>query len=247
MFINGTDCGHALPLDDIVQKLRELYGDLDGQALLRPLIADAFKGRIAAWSSFGGESAVLLHMVSVIDQAIPVLFVDTGKHFPETLDYRDRLIDHLRLTSVRTIFPDGEGLERSDADGSLWRRNSDMCCDIRKVAPMKENLMSFSALITGRKRYQADTRSALNVIEQESGHIKINPLAGWGEAQIRSYMTRYELPSHPLVRTGYRSIGCAPCTTPVRPGEDPRAGRWRGTDKTECGIHFSNGCAVRLT
>lgn len=210
---------------------------LDGIALLRHALLDAFPGRIAVVSSFGAESAVLLAHVAETDPAAPVLFLDTGQHFPETLEYRARLVEFLGLTGVRDIAPDPAALAASDPDGELWRYDTDACCGLRKVAPLDRALAPFDAWITGRKRSQAATRRTLPFFELADGKVKINPLADWDPARLEAEMAWRGLPRHPLAARGYPSIGCGPCTRPVHAGEDARAGRWAGSGKTECGIH----------
>ncbi|MBM9402880.1 phosphoadenylyl-sulfate reductase [Gluconacetobacter azotocaptans] len=208
------------------------------QAILRTVLTGGLRGRVATVSSFGSESAVLLAMVADVDPATPVLFLDTGQHFPETLAYRDRLVAHLGLSDVRSIQPAARQIRDRDPDGQLWAFDPDACCALRKVEPLDEAMIPFDAWLTGRKRSQAATRTALPVIEQAAeGRIKINPLARWTPAELDAEMTRRDLPRHPLSLRGYPSIGCAPCTRPVAEGEDPRAGRWAGLSKTECGIH----------
>lgn len=235
-----ADLAHELCAERVAS-LRARYGHLRGAALLRPLIEREFPGQAALVSSFGAESAVLLHMTAAIDPVFPVLFIDTGKLFAETLAYRDRLIERLGLTNVTTLTPDRTELEKADGDGTLWARQPDLCCWLRKIEPLARALGPFRAWISGRKRYQSETRARLEKIEQDGPRIKINPLADFSVAEIEHYRMRHGLPAHPLVAQGFPSIGCAPCTSPVRPGESPRAGRWRGLAKTECGIHFSGG------
>lgn len=227
------------PLAQSVARLRARYGTLQGEALIRPILRGEFPGRSALTSSFGAEAAVLLHMVARVDPGTPVLFLDTGKLFAETLAYRDALIARLGLTDVRTITPAGYEVETLDPDGDLHRRAPDQCCFIRKVAPLDRALDGFDIWITGRKAFHSAGRADLSAIEAEEGRIKINPLLGWGPTEIDAYMDAHALPHHPLLAQGYLSIGCAPCTDRVRVGEDPRAGRWRGCGKTECGIHGS--------
>jgi phosphoadenosine phosphosulfate reductase len=210
---------------------------LDGVAILRHGISHAFKGKIAVVSSFGAESAVLLAMVANIDKATPVLFIDSGQHFPETLEYRQRLAERLGLSDVRDIAPTATDLAYSDPGGELWYYDSDACCGLRKVMPLAGALKPFDAWVTGRKRHQSSTRAALPFFELADGKVKLNPLADWSAEQIEAEMVRLDLPRHPLVHRGYRSIGCAPCTRPVHDGEDSRAGRWAGKGKAECGIH----------
>jgi phosphoadenosine phosphosulfate reductase len=165
--------------------------------------------------------------------------------FQETLDYQQELAARLGLTNLRNLRPDPADLARVDPGDTLHRRDTDACCDIRKVRPLERALARWPVTILGRKRFQAATRAQVEVFEAHDDRLRINPLAGWSAQDIRDYMTAHGLPAHPLVARGYPSIGCAPCTTPVRPGEDPRAGRWRGTDKLECGIHFGADGRVR--
>jgi phosphoadenosine phosphosulfate reductase len=214
------------------------YAGLDRLDLLRPLIEREFFGRLAVVSSFGAESAVILAMVADIDRKTPVLFLDTGKLFSETLRYRDRLVARLGLSNVRTITPDPASLSAADADGMLWLRDPDACCALRKVEPLGRALAGFTAWVSGRKRYQGAERVALPLFETDADRrVKINPLAGWSRARVVGELFRRDLPRHPLEAEGYLSIGCYTCTSRVQPGEDVRAGRWRGLDKTECGIH----------
>ncbi|MEP9352144.1 phosphoadenylyl-sulfate reductase [Xanthobacter sp. KR7-65] len=202
---------------------------------------DAFAGRIATVSSFGTESAVLLHLIAQVDRSTPVLFLDTGHLFAETLAYRDALATHLGLTNVQTFLPDPAALAASDKDNGLWSDNPDACCALRKVEPLARALAPFGAWFNGRKRYQAQTRAAIALVEQDGERVKFNPLAAMGRDELVGYMDAHQLPRHPLEKHGFASIGCMPCTSRVKPGEDPRAGRWRGKAKTECGIHFGEG------
>jgi phosphoadenosine phosphosulfate reductase len=210
---------------------------MDTRELMRLAIEDLFPGRIALVSSFGADSAVLLHMVAQIDKTTPVLFIDTRVLFAETLAYRDELVTLLGLSNVITIGPKPALLAVEDPENFLWASNPGRCCEIRKVLPLAEALEGYDAWISGRKRFQAHTRNGLDLFESEGGRIKINPLAHWPAVKIRDYLDAFDLPRHPLVAKDYFSIGCIPCTSPVQPGEDPRAGRWRGSDKVECGLH----------
>ncbi len=228
----------ALTSEPDAAALAARYGHLAGEALLRPMIGE-FRGRICLVSSFGAEAAVLLHMVAAIDKATPVLFLDTQKHFPATLAYRDTLVAELGLSDVRSLTPDLETVAARDPDGTLWQRNPDACCALRKVVPLNRALSGFSAWISGRKRYHGGERGSLPVIEPDGPRIKLNPLAPWSSEQLGCEFTTRGLPPHPLATQGYRSIGCMPCTKPGAPADDPRAGRWAGLDKTECGIHES--------
>lgn len=221
------------------QSLAQRYGHLDGLTLLEVMIGEVFRGRITLVSSFGAEAAALLHMVARIDPALPISFVDTGRLFGETLRYRDRLVDALGLETVRTVRPDPERVRGADPDLMLWRKNPDVCCFIRKVEPMQRALEGFDAWITGRKGFHGGERTGLPTIEALDGRIKLNPLARWTKDDLDAYFAAKNLPRHPLEREGFLSIGCLPCTDRVAPGEDARAGRWRGRNKSECGIHIS--------
>ncbi|TWT15856.1 phosphoadenylyl-sulfate reductase [Reyranella sp. CPCC 100927] len=205
---------------------------------LRAAITDTYRGRIALVSSFGTEAAVLLHLVAAIDRATPILFIDTLKLFPETLRYRDLLTARLGLTDVRTIQPDAGRIAQADPDGDLWRRDPDYCCAIRKVEPLERALSGFDAWINGRKRFQGGARATLAPIEHADGRVKLNPLAEWSVEDVDGYFATHYLPRHLLEADGFTSIGCMTCSAPTLPGEDRRAGRWRGQDKTECGIHL---------
>lgn len=205
---------------------------------LQRVIGCEFRGRIALVSSFGAESAPLLHLVATIDRATPVIFLDTGKHFAQTLDYRRELAARLGLTNVRDIAPDAAMLRAQDPQGDLWRRDNDRCCALRKVAPLSHALAPFDAWITGRKRFHGGLRGALPAAEASGAHIKINPLVDWDADDLARYAKTHGLPPHPLVEAGFRSIGCWPCTEPSASTEAARAGRWRGAGKNECGIHL---------
>ena len=234
-----TAADHAV--DAAISRLDELlrrYSGVTAEMLLRVLVQHEFCGRLAVVSSFGAESAVLLALIAEIDRGVPILFLDTGKLFGETLRYRDRLIAALGLREVRTVHPMNEFLATGDADGMLWLNDPDRCCALRKVVPLASALNGFDAWVSGRKRYQGAARVALPLFEvDDAGRIKVNPLAGWSRAEIEAVFAARNLPRHPLVAEGYMSIGCMTCTERVSPGEDPRAGRWRGLAKTECGIH----------
>lgn len=203
-------------------------------------------GKVALVSSFGAESVVLLHLVSLQDRTTPILFIDTEMLFTETLVYQQELTEKLGLSNLRIIR--AADIDRADPDGTLHKTNPDACCNLRKTEPLNHVLAPFEGWITGRKRFQSGNRAALEFFEIEEGtnRIKINPLAHWAPQDVRAYMEENRLPRHPLVARGYPSIGCAPCTSPVKSDEDPRAGRWRDQDKDECGIHFVNGKMVRI-
>jgi phosphoadenosine phosphosulfate reductase len=233
-------------LDARVAALNERYRHHSATAVLERALHDPEVGSLALVSSFGAESVVLLHLVSVIAPGTPVIFIDTRMLFPETLEYQRALAERLDLTDIRTIRASQTDLRELDPDGTLHLANPDACCDLRKTAPLERALAGFDGWITGRKRFQGGTRAALDFFENEGGRrLKVNPLAHWERADIEDYIVNNRLPRHPLVAKGFPSIGCAPCTTPVAAGEDERAGRWRGTEKVECGIHFIDGKIVR--
>jgi len=222
------------------------YGPLSGPSLLEPLIKEVFPGRIALVSSFGIEAAVLLHMVSEIDKSMPVVFLDTGKLFSETLSYRDTLADKLGLTDIRSITPQTFDTNAGDPGGNLWQTKPDTCCHLRKVEPLERALRGFQAWITGRKRFHGGMRTKLQTLEVTDWRLKINPLAGWSQDDIQTYFSAHQLPVHPLGARGYTSVGCMPCTNLPTPGATARNGRWAGTPKTECGIHWTaNGRPMR--
>ncbi|WP_029058450.1 phosphoadenylyl-sulfate reductase [Stappia stellulata] len=227
-------------IDDPGDLAARLAARFDG-APAEEVIAAArehFASGLALVSSFGAESAVLLHLAARVDASLPVLFIDTGKLFPATLRYRDALVERFGLKDVRVLRPSVEDLQAEDPTGALWMRDTDACCTIRKVRPLARALAGLDAWVSGRKRFQASSRSNIPLFEADGPRVKVNPLADWDPGDLRAHMQTHDLPPHPLVAEGYPSIGCMPCTSPVAEGEDPRAGRWRGGEKTECGIHF---------
>jgi phosphoadenosine phosphosulfate reductase len=242
-----TQAAEALVAGDAeLAALAALAESADTEGFLEAVLTSShFAGRTALVTSFGAESAVLLHLVAHIDPGTPVIFLKTGKLFPETLTYRDRLIELFGLKDVRSVKPDATAIRAADPAGDLWRRDPDLCCRLRKVEPLAKALQGFTAWINGRKRYQGAARSRLPLVERDGSRIKLNPLANWSAADIARYFVVHRIPRHPLEAWGYRSIGCEPCTTPASPDEDARAGRWRDSDKTECGIHFDGTKLVR--
>lgn len=227
-------------------RLERAFGTRHPAEILKAVLVDLFPGKAALVTSFGADSAVLLHLVAGIDPAAPVVFIDTLRHFPATLAYRDLLVARLGLTGLVTVAPTPAEVSVSDPVLALAERDPDACCGFRKVVPLARALQPFRAAITGRKRHQAATRAGLAVFEAEEGRIKVNPLAAWDARDLAAYARAHGLPAHPLVAQGYPSIGCAPCTSPVAAGEDPRAGRWRGTAKIECGLHKPAGTLTDL-
>ena len=223
------------------ERLRDLtdrYGKLDGADLLRPMLETEFPGRIALVSSFGAEAAVLLQIAAEIDRHLPVIFLDTGKLFGETLRYRDQLVKRFGLTDLRVIRPLEAEVEAADPEGVLWDSDTNGCCGVRKVEPLRRALAGFDAWISGRKRFHGALRTFLPVIELSGSKIKLNPLARWSKLRLEEEFARHDLPRHPLEADGFLSIGCLPCTDRVAPGGDARDGRWAGREKTECGIHL---------
>ncbi|MCK8484655.1 phosphoadenylyl-sulfate reductase [Aliiroseovarius sp. S2029] len=229
-----------------VETLNARYKHHSATSVIERALTDSTIGALAMVSSFGAESVVLLHMVARIDRSVPVIFLDTQMLFQETLDYQVEVSEKLGLTDVRVIQPDANELFKRDPDNILHLADTDACCELRKVEPLDNALKGFDGWITGRKRFQGGKRVDLQFFEAEDDRLKVNPLAHWASEDVRDYMINNRLPRHPLVGRGFPSIGCAPCTSPVKPGEDPRAGRWRGAEKTECGIHFVDGKMVRI-
>ena len=226
--IGGTAAGLAARLDAELRDAHPL-------TILRAAY-EHFGDRLALVSSFGAESAVLLHLASQVSPKIPVLFLDTGMLFGQTLDYRKSLAAQFGLTDVRDLRPAFADLATQDPKSDLWRTSVDGCCNIRKVLPLDRALGGFDGWITGRKRFHGGDRLSLPVVEEADGKLKFNPLANWAKAELEAYIAEHHLPSHPLVAQGYASIGCWPCT---QPSEDGRSGRWQGQEKTECGIHVA--------
>ena len=196
-------------------------------------------GEVGVVTSFGAESAVMLHLIAEVAPDAPVIFIDTGFHFDETLAYRDELVSHLGLINVRTVGLDPLSEKRSDPVRDLHLKDPDACCQLRKVKVLDHALRSCDGWISGQKRYQSHERSKIDRVEWDSarGKWKFNPLADWNTADLLTYQTQHEMPAHPLASAGYLSVGCSPCTTPVKAGEEPRAGRWRQHEKLECGLH----------
>jgi phosphoadenosine phosphosulfate reductase len=207
--------------------------------IIRAAIEAVGREKLALVSSFGTESAALLKFAADVDPAIPVVFLDTGWLFEETLAYRNTLIEHLGLTDVRTIHPLTEDVARQDADRELWLSDPDACCHLRKVEPLTRALAPFEAWLNGRKRFQGGDRAAIPVVELDGARLKFNPLANVSATDLKNLYAEAKLPEHPLVASGFASVGCMPCTSRSAPGEDARAGRWRGRAKTECGIHVA--------
>jgi phosphoadenosine phosphosulfate reductase len=237
---------HRLTFDEKVIGLNSRFERQSAEAILRHTLLSGQFGNVGVVSSFGAESVVLLDLVAAIDPATPILFLDTEMLFAETLEYQKTIAERLGLTDVRVITPKREETFEKDNEGLLHLYFPDQCCALRKTIPLQQALEGFDTWITGRKRYQSGARARLAPFENEAyRRIKVNPLAHWGTDEVQDYMAAKDLPRHPLVARGYPSIGCAPCTTQVGFGEDPRAGRWRNQEKIECGIHFAGTNLVR--
>ncbi|MGR3493030.1 MAG: phosphoadenylyl-sulfate reductase [Shimia sp.] len=224
-------------LQDQARALDEAYQEASPHAMLRAALTRPGFGRTAIVSSFGADSVVLLHMAAALRPDVPVIFLDTEMLFPETLTYQQGLAKELGLTNIRRITPDRGDLLTQDVDGLLHQADTDACCALRKARPLARALAHFDTWITGRKRFQTGARRAMPLFEAAEGRIKVNPLARWDISALQSYILANDLPRHPMVARGYPSIGCMPCTHPAS-ALSPREGRWKGSGKTECGIHF---------
>jgi len=224
-------------LKALADRLNLQLAGADAATILKAALDRGLGLKTAAISSFGAESAALLHLIANEDADLPVVFLETGQHFFQTLQYRSQLSDRLGLTDVRLVTPDAAEKADLDARDDLWKTDADACCDLRKTRPLARATAGFTALITGRKRYQNSDRAALKPFEVLDGVLRINPLADWTSDTVEDHLVAHALPRHPLVEQGYLSIGCHTCTRPVETDEDARAGRWSGLDKTECGIH----------
>jgi phosphoadenosine phosphosulfate reductase len=238
-FMSGAALASSAPL---VARAAQLDARLEHAApaeIIEAALNEVGRDKLALVSSFGTESAALLKFAADVDPAIPVIFLDTGWLFEETLGYRDTLTRLFGLKDVRTIHPLEDDLVREDKERDLWFSNPDRCCFIRKVAPLARALGPFEAWLNGRKRFQGGDRAAMAVVEADNERLKFNPLANVTLEELKALYATMKIPPHPLLASGFTSIGCMPCTSRTAPGEDPRAGRWRGKDKTECGIHVA--------
>ena len=222
-----------------IQSLNNLFEKKSSFSILSHSIQNLFSKKIAYVCSFGAESGVILHMISCIDKELPIIFLNTQKLFRETIDYRNKIIRHLSLKNVKEVFPNKKELESNDPKGLLWKKDPDLCCKLRKVEPLILNLKRYDAWISGRKSFQNHERASKSLIDAQEGKIIISPLINWSQKQINEYFLANDLPRHPLIQDGYLSIGCENCTVKTSNNSNPRSGRWSGTGKTECGIHFS--------
>lgn len=230
-------------------RLARLNGELrnaSAQTILRVAMIREWPGKLTYVSSFGAESVAMLALISEVRPDLPIIFLDTGMHFPQTLDYKDEVIDRLGLTGVLDIPPNETERKVLDPKDTLWKTDPDACCALRKVRPLEPALEGFDAWITGRKRFHGGERLRLPVFEYANGRYKVNPLANWTPEDVDRFIARRNLPRHPLVGQGYPSIGCWPCTKPSNDPDDPRAGRWAGQQKTECGLHIEKAERPRV-
>jgi len=222
------------------KKAERLNAELRGASAQEIITAAVreFGRRITYVSSFGAESAAMLGLIAEVDPGMPIVFIDTGMHFHQTLQYRDTLRDFLELSDIRTVHGDAAEIKAIDPKGVLNKTDPDACCEVRKVRPLEPALRGFDAWITGRKRFHGGGRANLPIVEYSEGRFKVNPLASWTHEDVEAYFASRNLPHHPLVADGYPSIGCWPCT--VRPADpnDIRSGRWAGFKKEECGLHL---------
>jgi len=235
--------------ETLEQRLARINQELRGasaETILKASILREWRDEITYVSSFGAESAVMLALISDVDPDLPIVFLETGLHFPQTRDYKDELIARLGLTNVRAIAPDETERRAEDPKNILWRTDTDACCALRKVRPLAPALKGFGAWITGRKRFHGGARLSLPVFEHAAGRFKVNPMASWTQEDVQAYFKRRQLPRHTLVEQGYPSIGCWPCTKPAQDPSDIRSGRWAGQDKSECGLHIEKNERPRV-
>lgn len=239
---------YRLALEAGAQALEAALSGIDAPRTLERCLTEIFPGESCIVSSFGTESAIILHMAAKVAPDVPVLFINTGKLFGETRAYRDALSSRLGLTNVQTIEPNPHDLAADDPDGTLHTRNPDLCCHVRKTLPLIRALRPYKVWVSGRKRYHGGERAAIPRVEIQDGKLKLNPLYDWTAEDLRAYARRHDLPAHPLLAKNFPSVGCIPCTTAVDEAEsDPRAGRWAGQDKTECGIHIGADGSIART
>ena len=222
-----------------IYNLNSLFEKKSSFSILLYSVQNLFSKKIAYVCSFGTESAVILHMISRMDKEFPIIFLNTQKLFKETIEYKDTIIKHLSLKNVKEVFPNPKDVEINDPKGFLWKKDPDLCCKLRKVEPLILNLKRYDAWISGRKSYQNNERATKSFVDVQEGKVIISPLINWSQKKINEYFLANNLPRHPLMQEGYLSIGCQNCTVKTSNKSNTRSGRWSGTDKTECGIHFS--------
>jgi phosphoadenosine phosphosulfate reductase len=233
----SANTSNSIALAEKARELNAAFAGLTAQQMLSRLLHGGVAGRVAVISSFGAEAACLLSLVASKDPSTPIVFLDTRKHFVETLTYVDDLMDRLGLTTLVRARPSPARLKVDDPDGELHAIDADRCCFLRKTLPMIGVLRNYDCVLTGRKRFQTGDRAQMDLVDVQEGWLRVNPLADWTREQVLEYLQDHGILEHPLVSQGYASIGCEPCT---QPSEDFRAGRWSGTVKTECGIHLTD-------
>jgi len=236
----------AQPVDERLARLNGELREASAQTILRVSLIREWPDQITYVSSFGAESAAMLALIADVDPNLPIIFLETGMHFPQTLDYKEEITERLGLTNVRDFAPSETERKVLDPKNDLWKTDPDPCCELRKVRPLEPALNGFTAWITGRKRFHGGARLSLPVFEHASGRFKVNPMASWTQEDIDRFFIFRGLPKHPLVAQGYPSIGCWPCTKPAVDPSDVRSGRWAGQGKTECGLHVEKAERPRV-
>jgi phosphoadenylyl-sulfate reductase (thioredoxin) len=223
--------------EDVEGAARRLEGRAPAEVLA--WAAERFAPRVAFATGFGAEGCLIVDLIARHDLAIEVFTLDTGVLFPETYALWRRLEERYGLT-IRAVRPALTLSEQAARHGeALWLRDPDRCCGLRKLDPLRQALAGLDAWVSAIRREQTSARAATRVVEWDErfGLVKVNPLVAWSHDLVWAHLWRHHVPVNPLHERGYPSIGCEPCTSPVAPGEDPRAGRWRGRAKTECGLH----------
>ncbi len=224
---------------DLLNKLNKNYKNLSPQTILEESIKKTFNKKIVYVCSFGAESAIILHMISNIDKAFPIVLLNTEFLFEETINYKNYLLRKFKLSNFKEFFPNKNDLAVNDEKGELWKENPDLCCNIRKVLPLQKILKNFDAWISGRKSYQVGDRKELDFFEGLNGKVVVNPLANVDQSFVNSYFEENQIKRHPLFKQGFLSIGCTNCTVKAISSQNPRSGRWYNKIKTECGIHYN--------
>jgi phosphoadenosine phosphosulfate reductase len=235
--------------ETLFQEFHSNYNHLEAEKLIEAANKFFSDGSLVSFSSFGSYSSLMLDMVAKVNNNLPILFLETGKHFPETLEFVEQVKTSLNLKNIVALTPDEKILKNVDPEGDLWKVHVDRCCWIRKVEPLDRYIEANNivSVITGRRAYQTKEREKMELVEMDDkGKIRLNPVAFWSKDKIKEEFAKRNLIQHPLVAKGYPSIGCAPCTRAVNPGEDERSGRWahvadyqpNSLQKTECGIHL---------
>lgn len=239
-----TETAVETPEARVARLNKELKG-ASAQQIIAAAVRE-FGDGLAYVSSFGAESAAMLGLIAEVEKSLPVIFIDTGMHFQQTLQYRDDLQEQLGLTGVRTVHPVKEEVKKVDPKGVLNKTDADLCCEVRKVRPLGPALEGYVAWITGRKRFHGMGRANLPVFEFSEGRFKVNPMANWTQEDVKAWFDASGIPRHPLVEDGYPSIGCWPCTVRPTDPNDVRSGRWAGQAKEECGLHMERNERPRV-